>query len=103
MSIEHAILAGLRRQYSAEGFDFLYRRLDALHDFAMDGRLAEVTDLPAAEVIDWLKELIYIARETVSEIEAHAASDEAAKTLVARLGRSTGWDGASVTLRFENP
>ena len=101
MSIEEAILAGLRRQYSVEGFDFLYRRLDALHDFAMDGRLAEVTDLPAGEVIDWLKELIYVARETVREIEAHTASDAAVEALFAQIARSSGWDGAAVSLRVD--
>jgi hypothetical protein len=101
MDIEQAILAGLRRQYSAEGFDFLVRRLDTLHDFAMDGRLAEVTDLPAAEVVEWLKELIYLARETINEIEAPAASAETIEALFARVARRWGWDGAAVSLRVE--
>lgn len=102
MNIEQAILEGLRRQYSAEGFDFLYHRLDTLHDFVMDGRLAEATDLPAAEVVGWLKELIYMARETMREIESQrAAGDAAAEGLFARISRERGWDGATVTLRFD--
>ncbi len=101
MNIEQTILEGLRRQYSAEGFDFLYHRLDTLHDFVMDGRLAEVTDLPAADVIGWLKELIYIAREAMSEIESQRAAGAAAEGLFARISRERGWDGATVTLRFD--
>lgn len=101
MNIERAILDGMRRQYSAEGFDFLYRRLDTLHDFVMDGRLAEATDLPAAEVIGWLKELIYIAREAMSEIESQRVAGAAVDPLSARMSRERGWDGATVTLRFD--
>ncbi|MBI3763824.1 MAG: hypothetical protein HY260_18420 [Chloroflexi bacterium] len=98
MDIEKAILEGLRRQYGAHGFEFLYQRLDTLHDFAMEGRLTEATDLPAEEVIGWLKELIYIARETVTEIEAR---DRAVTALFAKVARERGWDGAMVTLRFD--
>lgn len=101
MDIEGAILAGLRRQYSAEGFDFLVRRLDTLHDFAMDGRLAEVTDLPDAEVVEWLMELVYLARETINEIDAHTASDQTIEAFFARVARRWGWDGAALSLRID--
>lgn len=72
MSIETLILNRLRDVYTEAGFEYLTLRLDTLHDFASVGRLADVTALPAEQVRGWLEEIIYVARETIREIDAHA-------------------------------
>ncbi len=60
----------IRRDYSAEGMEELFLRLDLLHDYASADRLAEISSLNSAELKGWLKELIYTARETLREIDA---------------------------------
>ena len=64
-----ALTERIRRDYSAEGMEELTLRLDLLHDYASAGRLADATSLPRAEVRAWLEEIIYIARETLREME----------------------------------
>ena len=59
----------IRRDYSAEGMEELFLRLDLLHDFASAGRLADATPLSRAELRGWLEDIIYTARETVREME----------------------------------
>ncbi len=70
--LEELVIPQLRRAYSDYGFESLYLILDALHDWASAGRLDEVTDLSPEQVVEWLKELIFTARETMQEIEAFA-------------------------------
>jgi len=65
--IELALRERIRRDYSAEGMEELFLRLDLLHDYASSGRLAEVTPLSRAELRGWLEELIFTARETQRE------------------------------------
>lgn len=67
--LELALTERIRRDYSAEGMEELFVRLDLLHDFAAAGRLNDVSPLSRAELQGWLKELIYTARETLREIE----------------------------------
>lgn len=45
--------------------------LDELHTAASEGALPGVTPLSNAELVGWLREFIYTAQETISEIEAH--------------------------------
>jgi hypothetical protein len=59
----------IRRDYSAEGMEELFLRLDLLHDYAAAGRLHDATALSRAELRGWLEELIYTARETLREME----------------------------------
>ncbi len=66
--IELALRERIRRDYSAEGMEELFLRLDLLHDYASSGWLAEVTPLSRAELRGWLEELIFTARETLREI-----------------------------------
>jgi hypothetical protein len=68
--LELALRERIRRDYSAEGMEELFLRLDLLHDYAADGRLGEVTALSRAELRGWLEELIFTARETLREMEA---------------------------------
>ena len=47
----------------------LYDVLDTLHSAASEGALPAVTAMNTAELVDWLRELIYTAQETIAEIE----------------------------------
>jgi hypothetical protein len=68
--VELALMERIRRDYTAEGMEELFLRLDLLHDYASAGRLHDVTNLSAGEVRGWLEELIYTARETLREMGA---------------------------------
>jgi hypothetical protein len=61
----------IRRDYSAEGMEELFLRLDLLHDYASAGRLEDATPLSREELRGWLEELIYTARETLREMEIY--------------------------------
>ena len=67
--LELARAERIRRDYSAEGMEELFVRLDLLHDYAAAGRLEDATALSRAELRGWLEELIYTARETLREME----------------------------------
>ena len=67
--IELSLRDRIRRDYSAEGLEDLFVRIDLLHDYAASGRLSEATDLSRADLQGWLEELIYTLRETLREIE----------------------------------
>jgi hypothetical protein len=67
--LELALHERIRRDYSAEGMEELFLRLDLLHDYAASGRLHEATTLSAAELRGWLEELIFTARETLREMD----------------------------------
>ena len=66
--LELALTERIRRDYSAEGMEDIFLRLDLLHDYASAGRLDDVTPLSRAELRAWLEELIYTARETLREM-----------------------------------
>lgn len=51
----------------------LFQSLDELHSAASEGRLQNVTPLTNAELIGWLQELMYVAEETIAEIEEQDA------------------------------
>ena len=67
--LESALRERVRRDYSAEGMEEIFLRLDLLHDYVSAGRLGEATPLSRAELQGWLEELIYTARETLREME----------------------------------
>ena len=67
--LEQALTDRIRRDYSAEGMEDLFLRLDLLHDYASAGRLSDVTNLSRTDLRGWLEELIYTARETLREME----------------------------------
>jgi hypothetical protein len=67
--LELMLKDSLRRDYSAEGMEDMFLRLDLLHDYASADRLDEVTDLSRADLRGWLEELIFTARETLREME----------------------------------
>lgn len=67
--LELALRERIRRDYSAEGMEELFLRLDLLHDYASSGRVHEATALSRAELKGWLEDLIYTARETLRELD----------------------------------
>ncbi len=73
--LELALKERIRRDYSAEGMEELFLRLDLLHDYASVGRLAEVTPLSQAELRGWLEDLICTARETLREMGMERADE----------------------------
>lgn len=68
--LELVLTERLRRDYSAEGMEELFIRLDRLHDYAAAGRLHEITSLSQVELQGWLEDIIYTAREIVAEMDA---------------------------------
>jgi hypothetical protein len=60
-------------RYSEVWFDALFRALDRLHDDVSQGRLSSVLALAPAEMVGWLEDIIYTARETIREIQAAEA------------------------------
>ena len=66
--LELALKERIRRDYSAEGMEELFLRLDLLHDYASNGQLQDVTPLSRTELRGWLEDLIYTARETLREM-----------------------------------
>ena len=59
----------------ASAFEGLFQVMDQLHDAASAGILPDVTDLDPAEVIGWLRDLVYTANETIREIESPTPDD----------------------------
>ncbi len=66
--LELSLTERIRRDYSVEGMEDIFLRLDLLHTYASVGRLDDVTTLSSAELRGWLEELIYTARETLREM-----------------------------------
>jgi hypothetical protein len=57
--------------YSDARLENLGALLDELHTAASEGQLPAITPLSSAELVSWLRELIYTAEETIVEIEEH--------------------------------
>lgn len=67
--LELNLIERIRRDYSAEGMEELFMRLDLLHDYAAAGRLHEATPLYPHELRGWLADIIFTARETLREMD----------------------------------
>lgn len=71
--------------YTDDRFASLLRTVDRLHDIVIDGKLAQVTNLPTDEIIGWLKGIAYTVSETIRELEDSqpgATAADAWRTLV---------------------
>jgi len=55
--------------YTEARFAALFNAWDRLHDVVSAGKLPQVTDLPAEQVVEWLKEIAYTINETINELE----------------------------------
>ena len=67
--LESTLNERIRRDYSPEGMEELFLRLDLLHTYASVGRLHEASSLSLTELRGWLEDIIYTARETLREME----------------------------------
>lgn len=76
----------LQLLYNDARLSALFDALDELHSAASDGNVHAVTTLSSAEMIAWLRDLMYTAQETIEEIEDRNA-DAAGEGL--RLVRKT--------------
>lgn len=56
--------------FSDDGFADVCWKLDLLHDAVRFGRLEAVTDLPMEVLRGWLREIMFLARETLYELDA---------------------------------
>ncbi|MBK8022044.1 MAG: hypothetical protein IPK19_11610 [Chloroflexi bacterium] len=61
--------ATLQLLYNDARLSALFDALDELHSAASDGNLGAVTTLSNADMIAWLRDLMYTAQETIEEIE----------------------------------
>jgi hypothetical protein len=55
------------------GLEAVFEVFDDLHDAASEGQLQELTALDNRELLGWLRELVFTAQETISEIENRGA------------------------------
>jgi TorA maturation chaperone TorD len=60
--------------FSEARLAWLMEALDELHSAASEGNLAAVAALSEAELKGWLRDLVYVASETLEEMEANSAS-----------------------------
>jgi hypothetical protein len=56
-----------------DGLEAVFEVFDDLHDAASEGQLQELTALDNRELLGWLRELVFTAQETISEIENRTA------------------------------
>lgn len=74
MSIVHRELEFIQRHqtvfnFSEQGFGDLCLKLDLLHDAAGLGQAQALTGLPIATLRGWLREIIFVAQETLAELD----------------------------------
>jgi hypothetical protein len=72
----------LQLLYNTSRLGDLLGALDELHSAASDGNVRAVTPLTNAELMSWLYEVIYTARETMNEIESRNGEAAVGLTLV---------------------
>lgn len=56
--------------FGEQGFGDLVLKLDLLHDAASVGRAGTLTDLSIEALRGWLREIIFVAQETLVELES---------------------------------
>lgn len=69
MAIEETSQLHAAGTYTDEGMERITAQLDTLHSYIADGRLAEVTDLPAEQMRGWIEEQLFILRESLRELD----------------------------------
>jgi hypothetical protein len=56
--------------FSEDGLADLCRKLDLLHDATSAGHVEMLTDLTLEALRGWLREIIFVARETLYELDS---------------------------------
>jgi len=72
----------LQLLYNTGRLSDLLEALDELHSAASDGNVRAVTPMTNAELMSWLYEIIYTAKETMIEIESKNAEPVVGLALV---------------------
>lgn len=62
----------LQLRYADDQLNHMYDMLDELHNAASEGQLQTMTTINEGDLIGLLREMIYTAQETISEIEKQA-------------------------------
>ena len=70
-----------QQPYTEARLNWLLEAVDDLHSAASEGDLDTLTTLSDFEVVSWLREVMWVAQETLAEMEAHK-NQEARLTLV---------------------
>ncbi|MCC6615462.1 MAG: hypothetical protein IT320_18460 [Anaerolineae bacterium] len=60
-----------QQPYSEARLSWLLEAVDDLHSAASEGELGALTSLTDGEVVSWLREVIWVAQEALTEMEAH--------------------------------
>ncbi len=77
--------------YDAVWFEALFNALDHLHDDVCADRLAPLPATPVDEMVGWLEDIVYTAKETILELRAAPGLVGKAE----KLGQSSGGDHVS--------
>lgn len=56
--------------YDARWFEAVFTAIDRLHDALCDESLGHVSPLGPEQMVGWLEDIVYTAREAISEIRA---------------------------------
>jgi hypothetical protein len=59
--------------FTDNGLAMVHEALDDLHNAASEGEIELVTTLDNRELVNWLRELVFTAQETIVEIEKRSA------------------------------
>lgn len=69
----HMTQPTLHLLYNEARLAALYDALDELHGAASEGALPTTTTLSNAELMGWLREIVYTAQETMAEMDKRSA------------------------------
>lgn len=69
----------LQLRYADDQLNHMYDVLDDLHSAASEGQLGTMTTINEGDLVGLLRDLIYTAQETISEIEKQTKRNRAAR------------------------
>lgn len=69
----------LQLRYADDQLNHMYDVLDDLHSAASEGQLGTMTTINEGDLVGLLRDLIYTAQETISEIEKQTKRSRAAR------------------------
>lgn len=73
---------------NAEHLNEVLEMLDELHEAVSEGNMASFTDVNATELQNWLREVVYIAQETMNEIQKTNTQKKPALRIVEKINRA---------------
>jgi hypothetical protein len=76
--------------YQGDKIGDLYEMLDTLHSVASEGQLQTFTTLNEQELVDLLRDIVFTAQETISEIEKHHKKTRSAQPVLRLVNKDAG-------------